>query len=56
MPQHCCLGSFSMAGIMVWDGIACAKANFLKFQVPHKGTVLGSYRDMGDVLRRLGNR
>lgn len=37
LPQHCCLGSFSMAGIMVWDEAACRDANYYKFQVPHKG-------------------
>ena len=34
-------------------------ADFFKFQVPHRsnpGLGLGRYHDMGDVLRRLGNR
>jgi hypothetical protein len=88
LPQHCCLGSFSLAGIMAWAGDACLvrlsacmhtciistpsshshnththttqqDADFFKFQVPHRsnpGLGLGRYHDMGDVLRRLGNR
>lgn len=34
-------------------------ADFLKFQVPHRhnpGLGMGAYHDMGDVLRRLGNK
>ena len=37
LPKHCCLGSFSMAGVMTWASDVCVDADFMRIPIGHDG-------------------